>query len=78
MFDNNKRARSWAGTRPGSRFLPSLETLESRLTPDASAQAVVTGLYHQVLLRKPDAAGLAAHTSFRVSASLKKALLDQI
>ncbi len=39
-----------------------LETLESRLTPDASAQAVVTGLYHQVLLREPDSAGLAAHT----------------
>ena len=44
------------------RITPRLETLESRLTPDASAQAVVTGLYHQVLLREPDAAGLAAHT----------------
>jgi hypothetical protein len=39
-----------------------LEALESRLTPDASAQAVVTGLYHQVLLREPDPTGLAAHT----------------
>ena len=44
------------------RITPRLETLESRLTPDASAQAVVTGLYHRVLLREPDAAGLAAHT----------------
>ena len=43
-------------------FSPRLESLESRLTPDASAQAVVTGLYHQVLLRAPDADGLAAHT----------------
>ena len=31
-------------------FSPRLESLESRLTPDASAQAVVTGLYHQVPL----------------------------
>ena len=41
---------------------PRLESLESRLTPDSSAQVVVTGLYHQVLLREPDPAGLAAHT----------------
>lgn len=41
---------------------PRLETLESRLTPDASARSVVTGLYHQLLLREPDALGLAAHT----------------
>jgi len=47
---------------PIRTFSPRLESLESRLTPDASAQAVVTGLYHQVLLRAPDADGLAAHT----------------
>jgi len=41
---------------------PRLETLESRLTPDASARLVVTGLYHQLLQREPDAVGLAAHT----------------
>lgn len=43
-------------------FSPRLESLESRLTPDASAQAVVTGLFHQLLLRDPEAGGLAAFT----------------
>ena len=40
-----------------------LELLESRLAMDASAGAVVTGLYRQMLLRDPDPAGLAAHTA---------------
>lgn len=41
---------------------PRLESLESRLNPDASAQSVVTGLYHQLLLRDPDSVGLPAYT----------------
>ena len=41
---------------------PNLEPLESRLTPDSSTQAIVTGMYHQMLLRGPDQAGLNAYT----------------
>lgn len=45
------------------RQKPRLELLESRLALDASAQAIVTGLYRQMLQRDPDPAGLVAHSA---------------
>lgn len=78
MFGNNAPTKSGPACRSGFRSILFLEALESRLAPDASAQAVVTGLYHQILMRAPDTAGLSAYTRALESGATVSVIADAI